>query len=79
MKLFDVYPLFDINIVKGKGCHVWVIFNKVDFRNRTVQAERRILLLPRKSSFRAILPDVFLHFQKPFFQVNDLQKFFLFL
>ena len=23
MKLFDVYPLFDINIVKGKGCHVW--------------------------------------------------------
>lgn len=23
MKLFDVYPLFDINIVKGEGCHVW--------------------------------------------------------
>lgn len=23
MKLFDVYPLFDINIVKGKGCCVW--------------------------------------------------------
>ncbi len=23
MKLFDVYPLFDINIVRGKGCHVW--------------------------------------------------------
>ena len=23
MKLFDVYPLFDIDIVKGKGCHVW--------------------------------------------------------
>lgn len=23
MKLFDVYPLFDINIVKGNGCHVW--------------------------------------------------------
>ena len=23
MKLFDVYPLFNINIVKGKGCHVW--------------------------------------------------------
>ena len=23
MKLFDVYPLFDINVVKGKGCHVW--------------------------------------------------------
>ena len=23
MKLFDVYPLFDINSVKGKGCHVW--------------------------------------------------------
>lgn len=23
MTLFDVYPLFDINIVKGKGCHVW--------------------------------------------------------
>ena len=23
MKLFDVYPLFGINIVKGKGCHVW--------------------------------------------------------
>lgn len=23
MILFDVYPLFDINIVKGKGCHVW--------------------------------------------------------
>ena len=22
-KLFDVYPLFDVNIVKGKGCHVW--------------------------------------------------------
>ena len=21
--LFDVYPLFDINVVKGKGCHVW--------------------------------------------------------
>ena len=23
MNLFDVYPLFDINIVKGKGCKVW--------------------------------------------------------
>ncbi|NDV57304.1 aspartate aminotransferase family protein [Bacteroides sp. 519] len=23
MNLFDVYPLFDINIVEGKGCHVW--------------------------------------------------------
>lgn len=23
MFLYDVYPLFDINIVKGKGCHVW--------------------------------------------------------
>lgn len=23
MNLFDVYPLFDINIVQGKGCHVW--------------------------------------------------------
>ena len=22
MTLFDVYPLFDVNIVKGKGCHV---------------------------------------------------------
>ena len=23
MKLFDVFPLFDVNIVKGKECHVW--------------------------------------------------------
>ncbi len=23
MNLFDVYPLFDINIVKGEGCNVW--------------------------------------------------------
>ena len=23
MKLFDVYPLFDVNITKGKGCKVW--------------------------------------------------------
>ena len=23
MKLFDVYPLFDINIVRGKSCKVW--------------------------------------------------------
>ncbi|MDD4589834.1 MAG: aminotransferase class III-fold pyridoxal phosphate-dependent enzyme [Parabacteroides sp.] len=23
MQLFDVYPLFNIEIVKGKGCHVW--------------------------------------------------------
>lgn len=23
MKLFDVYPLMDVNIVKGRGCHVW--------------------------------------------------------
>lgn len=23
MNLFDVYPLFDVNIVEGKGCHVW--------------------------------------------------------
>ena len=23
MHLFDVYPLFDINITKGLGCHVW--------------------------------------------------------
>lgn len=23
MNLFDVYPLFDIEVVKGKGCHVW--------------------------------------------------------
>ena len=23
MKLFDVYPLFDVNIVKGPGCKVW--------------------------------------------------------
>lgn len=23
MKLYDVYPLFDVNIVKGEGCKVW--------------------------------------------------------
>lgn len=23
MNLFDVYPLFDINIIKGEGCYVW--------------------------------------------------------
>lgn len=23
MTLFDVYPLFDINITRGRGCHVW--------------------------------------------------------
>lgn len=23
MNLYDVYPLFDVNIVKGKGCRVW--------------------------------------------------------
>ena len=23
MQLFDVYPLFDINIVKGKGCYTY--------------------------------------------------------
>ena len=23
MTLFDVYPLFDINIARGRGCHVW--------------------------------------------------------
>ena len=23
MNLFDVYPLFDVNIVKGEGCRVW--------------------------------------------------------
>lgn len=23
MKLYDVYPLYDINIVRGKGCKVW--------------------------------------------------------
>lgn len=23
MKLYDVYPLFDINIVRGRGCSVW--------------------------------------------------------
>lgn len=23
MKVYDVYPLFDINIVKGEGCRVW--------------------------------------------------------
>lgn len=23
MNLFDVYPLFDVNIVRGKGCRVW--------------------------------------------------------
>ena len=23
MQLYPVYPLFDINIVKGEGCHVW--------------------------------------------------------
>jgi len=23
MKLFDVYPLFNIEIVRGRGCHVW--------------------------------------------------------
>ena len=23
MQLFDVYPLFDVNIVKGEGCKVW--------------------------------------------------------
>ena len=23
MKLYDVYPLFDVNIVKGEGCNVW--------------------------------------------------------
>ena len=23
MKPFDVYPLYDVNIVRGKGCNVW--------------------------------------------------------
>ena len=23
MKLFDVYPLYNVEVVKGKGCHVW--------------------------------------------------------
>ena len=23
MELYNVYPLFDVNIVKGKGCRVW--------------------------------------------------------
>lgn len=23
MKLFDVYPLFDVSIVKGRGCRIW--------------------------------------------------------
>lgn len=23
MKPLDVYPLFDISLVKGEGCHVW--------------------------------------------------------
>jgi len=23
MKLFDVYPLFDVNVVRGQGCKVW--------------------------------------------------------
>jgi len=23
MRLFDVYPLYDVNIVRGKGCRVW--------------------------------------------------------
>lgn len=23
MKLFDVYPLFDVNIIRGRGCHIW--------------------------------------------------------
>lgn len=23
MTLFDVYPLYDVNIVRGRGCHVW--------------------------------------------------------
>ena len=23
MNLFDVYSLADVNIVKGRGCHVW--------------------------------------------------------
>lgn len=23
MELFDVYPLFDVNVVRGKGCKVW--------------------------------------------------------
>jgi acetylornithine aminotransferase len=23
MHLFDVYPLFDINIVRGEGCTIW--------------------------------------------------------
>lgn len=23
MKLFEVFPLYNINIVKGKGCHIW--------------------------------------------------------
>ena len=25
MKLFDVYPLFNVSIVKGEGCQVWTI------------------------------------------------------
>ena len=36
MKLFDVYPLFDVNIVKGKGCkviHNLVTSVKVTYKN----------------------------------------------
>ena len=30
MKLFDVYPLYDINIVKGQGCKVRNIWTSTE-------------------------------------------------
>ena len=38
MKLYDVYPLFDINIVKGKGCKVW---DDKGFKNADIQIVQR--------------------------------------
>ena len=46
MKLFDVYPLFDINIVKGKGCHVWDDKGEEYLDLRPLRRTRRYLHRP---------------------------------
>ncbi len=39
MNLFDVYPLFNINIVKGSGCTVW------DDKARLILTSMAVMLL----------------------------------
>jgi len=58
MKLFDVYPLFDVNIVKGQGCKVWDDKGQEYLKKKGINIENIATNQPLYPNKKYILNDI---------------------